>query len=74
MTIVRPSHTYDDANPPLPGGWAVVDRIARGEQIPVHGDGTSLWTLTHAEDFADQMRSRCEAALTGDRPKPFLPG
>ena len=52
LTIVRPSHTYDDANPPLPGGWTTVDRIARGEEIPVHGDGTSLWTLTHAEDFA----------------------
>ncbi|RKS77470.1 nucleoside-diphosphate-sugar epimerase [Motilibacter peucedani] len=52
VTIVRPSHTYDDANPPLPGGWTVVDRIARGAEIPVHGDGTSLWTLTHAEDFA----------------------
>jgi nucleoside-diphosphate-sugar epimerase len=52
VTIVRPSHTYDDANPPLPGGWTAVARIARGEEIPVHGDGTSLWTLTHAEDFA----------------------
>lgn len=52
VTIVRPSHTYDDANPPLPGDWTVVDRIARGEEIPVHGDGTSLWTITHAEDFA----------------------
>lgn len=52
VTIVRPSHTYDDSNPPLPGGWTVVARIARGAEIPVHGDGTSLWTLTHAEDFA----------------------
>lgn len=52
VTIVRPSHTYDDANPPLPGGWAAVDRLARGEQLVVHGDGTSLWTLTHSEDFA----------------------
>ena len=52
MTIVRPSHTYDDANPPLAGDWTVVDRIARGAEVPVHGDGTSLWTLTHAEDFA----------------------
>jgi nucleoside-diphosphate-sugar epimerase len=52
VTIVRPSHTYDDANPPVPGGWTLVDRIARGAEIPVHGDGTSLWTLTHAEDFA----------------------
>ncbi len=55
LTVVRPSHTYDDANPPLPGGWAAVERIARGEEIPVHGDGTSLWTLTHAEDFAQGL-------------------
>jgi nucleoside-diphosphate-sugar epimerase len=55
FTIVRPSHTYDDANPPLPGGWTVVDRIARGAEIPGHGDGTSLWTLTHAEDFAQGL-------------------
>jgi nucleoside-diphosphate-sugar epimerase len=52
VTIVRPSHTYDDANPPLPGGWTSVNRIASGREIPVHGDGTSLWTLTHADDFA----------------------
>ena len=52
VTVVRPSHTYDDANPPLAGDWTVVDRIARGAEVPVHGDGTSLWTLTHAEDFA----------------------
>ena len=55
LTVVRPSHTYDDANPPLPGGWTVVDRIARGEEVPVHGDGTSLWTLTHSEDFAQGL-------------------
>ncbi|WP_243062313.1 NAD-dependent epimerase/dehydratase family protein [Humibacter sp. RRB41] len=55
VTVVRPSHTYDDQNPPLPGGWTVVDRIARGIEIPVHGDGTSLWTLTHAEDFAQGL-------------------
>lgn len=55
VTVIRPSHTYDDANPPLPGGWTVVDRIVRGAEIPVHGDGTSLWTLTHAEDFAQGL-------------------
>ena len=55
VTIVRPSHTYDDANPPLPGAWTVVDRIARGAEVVVHGDGTSLWTLTHAEDFAQGL-------------------
>lgn len=55
VTIVRPSHTYDDANPPLPGGWTVFERIARGDEMVVHGDGTSLWTLTHAEDFAQGL-------------------
>jgi nucleoside-diphosphate-sugar epimerase len=52
VTIVRPSHTYDDAKPPVPGDWTVIDRIVRGRQIVVPGDGTSLWTLTHADDFA----------------------
>jgi nucleoside-diphosphate-sugar epimerase len=55
VTVVRPSHTYDDVSPPLPGGWTVIDRMLRGEEIPVHGDGTSLWTLTHAEDFAQGL-------------------
>jgi nucleoside-diphosphate-sugar epimerase len=55
VTIVRPAHTYDDAHPPLPGDWTIVDRIARGAEIPVHGDGTSLGTLTHAEDFAQGL-------------------
>jgi nucleoside-diphosphate-sugar epimerase len=52
VTIVRPSHTYDDVSPPLPGGWTVVDRATRGQEMVVHADGTSLWTLTHADDFA----------------------
>jgi len=55
VTVVRPSHTYDDAKPPLPGDWTIVDRIARGAEIVVPGDGTSLWTVTHAEDFADGL-------------------
>lgn len=55
VTIVRPSHTYDDANPPLPGGWTMLDRLARGDDVLVQGDGTSLWTLTHAEDFAQGL-------------------
>ena len=49
---MRPSHTYDDAHPPLPGDWTAWDRVVRGEEIVVPGDGTSLWTLTHAEDLA----------------------
>jgi nucleoside-diphosphate-sugar epimerase len=52
VTIVRPSHTYDDAHPPLPGDWTAWDRIARGDELVVPGDGTNLWTVTHARDFA----------------------
>lgn len=55
VTIVRPSHTYDTVIPIPIGGWreyTCVDRIKRGEKIIVHGDGSSLWTLMHAEDFA----------------------
>jgi nucleoside-diphosphate-sugar epimerase len=54
-TIVRPSHTYDTVIPVAIGGWTeytIVERLKRGQPIIVHGDGTSLWTLTHAEDFA----------------------
>jgi nucleoside-diphosphate-sugar epimerase len=51
-TIVRPSHTYDRTSVPFDGGWTVVDRMRRGKEILVHGDGTSLWTLTHHTDFA----------------------
>jgi nucleoside-diphosphate-sugar epimerase len=55
VTIVRPSHTYDQASPPLAGDWTTVDRIARGAEVIVPGDGTSLWTLTHADDFAQGL-------------------
>jgi nucleoside-diphosphate-sugar epimerase len=51
-TIVRPSHTYDRAHPPFEGGWTVVERMLQGKEVVVHGDGTSLWTLTHHVDFA----------------------
>jgi nucleoside-diphosphate-sugar epimerase len=51
-TIVRPSHTYDRTAVPFHGGWTVVDRMRRGKQVVVQGDGTSLWTLTHSADFA----------------------
>jgi nucleoside-diphosphate-sugar epimerase len=52
MTIVRPSHTYDRTTVPFHGGWTVLGRMRQGKEIVVHGDGTSLWTLTHHEDFA----------------------
>ena len=51
-TIVRPSHTYDRTLVPFDGGWTVLDRMRRGAPVVVHGDGTSLWTLTHNTDFA----------------------
>ncbi|MBF9133608.1 SDR family oxidoreductase [Plantactinospora sp. S1510] len=51
-TIIRPSHTYDRTLVPFDGGWTVLDRMRRGREIVVHGDGTSLWTLTHHTDFA----------------------
>lgn len=52
MTIVRPSHTYDRTLLPFEGGWTTVDRMLRSQKVIVHGDGTSLWTLTHNTDFA----------------------
>jgi nucleoside-diphosphate-sugar epimerase len=51
-TIVRPSHTYDRTLLPPHGGWTVIDRMRRGDPVIVHGDGTSVWTLTHHRDFA----------------------
>jgi|SRR5664280_386741 len=54
-TIVRPSHTYKTIIPVTLGGgeeYTVVDRIRKGLPIVVQGDGTSLWTITHSDDFA----------------------
>lgn len=51
-TIVRPAHTYDRTLLPFRGRYTVVDRMRRGEPVVVHGDGTSLWVLTHHRDFA----------------------
>jgi nucleoside-diphosphate-sugar epimerase len=51
-TIVRPSHTYDKTLWPLSGGYTVVDRIIKGQEVIIHGDGTSIWTLTNHKDFA----------------------
>jgi nucleoside-diphosphate-sugar epimerase len=49
-TIVRPSHTYRTKMPMPLGGE--VSRMLRGKPVVIHGDGESLWTITHAEDFA----------------------
>jgi nucleoside-diphosphate-sugar epimerase len=51
-TIVRPSHTYRTRMPTPMGNNLEVSRLLRGKPVVVHGDGESLWTVTHAEDFA----------------------
>lgn len=51
-TIVRPSHTYDKTLIPMEGGYTVLDRMKKGLPVVVHGDGTSIWTLTNHRDFA----------------------
>jgi nucleoside-diphosphate-sugar epimerase len=54
VTIVRPSLTYARQFPIAIGGWGcytLADRLKRGQPIIVHGDGSSLWVVTHAEDF-----------------------
>lgn len=55
ITIVRPSHTYNTVIPVAIGGWNeynIIERMKKGKKVIVHGDGTSLWTVTHADDFA----------------------
>ncbi|GIH02170.1 hypothetical protein Rhe02_02370 [Rhizocola hellebori] len=52
MTIVRPSHTYARTSVPLIGDRTALQRMRNGLPVIVHGDGTSLWTLTHHHDFA----------------------
>ncbi|WP_426005386.1 NAD-dependent epimerase/dehydratase family protein [Paenarthrobacter sp. NyZ202] len=52
VTVVRPSHTYDRTKIAMLGGWTDIHRMRAGLPVLVHGDGTSLWTLTHSRDFA----------------------
>ena len=57
VTIIRPSHTYDERNVPLGvhgknGSWQVLRRMLDGKPVIIHGDGTSLWTMTFNTDFA----------------------
>lgn len=56
VTIVRPSHTYSKNKIPASlnssKSWSLIDRMRRGKKILVHGDGSSLWTMTHNSDFA----------------------
>ncbi len=57
ITIVRPSHTYDERTIPLGlhgnnGSFQNIKRMLEGKKVIIHGDGTSLWTVTHNSDFA----------------------
>lgn len=52
VTIVRPSHTYDQTLSPIHGGYTMLKRLQEDLPIVVHGDGTSVWVMTHHEDFA----------------------
>lgn len=57
ITIIRPSHTYDERSIPVgahgkDGSWQIVKRMLEGKPVLIHGDGTSLWTMTHNSDFA----------------------
>ena len=57
ITIIRPSHTYDERNVPVgahgdKGSWQVLKRMMEGKPVLVHGDGTTLWTITFNTDFA----------------------
>ena len=55
VTIVRPSHTYETVIPVAIGSWedfTIIERMRRGGTVIIHGDGTSLWTITHSKDFA----------------------
>ena len=57
VTIVRPSYTYDERKVPLAvrgdmGTWPIIKRILDGKPVIIQGDGTALWTMTHADDFA----------------------
>ncbi len=57
VTIIRPSHTYDERSIPVGlhgahGSWQIIKRMLDRKPVIVHGDGTSLWTMTHNTDFA----------------------
>ena len=55
VTIIRPSHTYDRTKIGLTGGWTDIARMRAAKPVVVHGDGTSLWTLTYSSDFAKAL-------------------
>jgi nucleoside-diphosphate-sugar epimerase len=54
VTVLRPGHTYDTIVPEAvgDGNWTNPWRLLHGKPVVLHGDGTTLWTLTHSADFA----------------------
>ena len=57
VTIIRPSHTYGNTTIPTAlhgknGSFSVIEHIRMGKKVIIHGDGSSLWTVTYNKDFA----------------------
>jgi len=57
VTIIRPSHTYDDHSlifqlTTYSHPYSLLHRMINQQPIVLVGDGSSHWTLTHHEDFA----------------------
>jgi len=72
FTIVRPAHTYGPSKIPAFAGnsrhpWTIVDRMRRGSDVLIPGDGTALWTITHARDVAAGMLGLCGNAAAHGR-------
>ncbi|MEW6653840.1 MAG: SDR family oxidoreductase [Bacteroidota bacterium] len=53
VTIIRPSHTYDETKNPLKENYLPFHRMKLGKPIIIHDDGNTTWTLTHSKDFAE---------------------
>jgi nucleoside-diphosphate-sugar epimerase len=55
VTVLRPSYTYGPTWIPSGFGgqdYTVVNRMRTRRPVVCHGDGTSLWVMTAASDFA----------------------
>ncbi|MFW5794178.1 MAG: NAD-dependent epimerase/dehydratase family protein [Bacillota bacterium] len=58
VTIIRPSHTYDDTTlvfqlSPWKYPYTILKRMLEKKPIVIPDDGESLWTLTYNYDFAE---------------------
>lgn len=66
VTIIRPSHTYGNKMIPsiFDKGPMILDRLRRGKELIVPGDGTNRWVITHNSDFARALRGLLGAPQT----------